>query len=242
MSASLIGGLGSSAFRLAALRHRDIDGSDLALGVDLHGLHAGGKSRSLDEHLDLATARRALQIAEKIPARFAPVAVNAVTLARNVGTQVEFVAVAGAAESLLQTQSGAVDIVGGLASDALGCSVGKRDCAVAGPRSVKTGKWPRLSIAYRHQQHERSADPSSRDSLSEQPGTKQFHIHRLTLFGFMSTCPRCPRIKSFLIRSYCRAESSRCARCAMAPNTSPNCPRPNTMPAMEALLLVAEQD
>jgi len=42
------------------------------------------KSRSLDEHLDLATARRALQIAEKIPARFAPVAVNAVTLARNV--------------------------------------------------------------------------------------------------------------------------------------------------------------
>src|SRR6266702_4545017 len=140
MSASLIGGLGSSAFRLAALRHRDIDGSDLALGVDLHGLlvaggsqrHAGGKSRSLDEHLDLATARRALQIAEKIPARFAPVALNAVTLARNVGTQVEFVAVAGAAESLLQTQSGAVDIVAGLASDALGCSVGKRDCAVAG--------------------------------------------------------------------------------------------------------------
>src|SRR5258708_27245298 len=181
MSASLIGGLGSSAFRLAALRHRDIDGSDLALGVDLHGLLAAGgsqrrKSRSLDEHLDLATARRALQIAEKIPARFAPVAVNAVTLARNVGTQVEFVAVAGAVESLLQTQSGAVDIVAGLASDALGCSVGKRDCAVAGPRSVKTGKWPRLGMAYRHRQHERSADPSSRDSLSQQAGAEQFHI------------------------------------------------------------------
>jgi len=195
MSASLIGGLGSSAFRLAALRHRDIDGSDLALGVDLHGLlaaggsqrHAGGKSRSLDEHLDLATARRALQIAEKIPARFAPVAVNAVTLARNVGTQVEFVAVAGAAESLLQTQSGAVDIVGGLASDALGCSVGKRDCAVAGPRSVKTGKWPRLGMAYRHRQHERSADPSSRDSLSEQPGTKQFHIGLLPCVSLESS-------------------------------------------------------
>src|SRR5712672_733122 len=184
MSASLIGGLGSSAFRLAALRHRDIDGSDLALGVDLHGLlaaggsqrHAGGKSRSLDEHLDLAAARRALQIAEKTPARFAPVAGNAVTLARNLGTQVEFVAVAGAAESLLQTQSGAVDIVAGLASDALGCSVGKRDCAVAGPRSVKTGKWPRLGMAYRHRQHERSADPNSRYSLSQQAGAEQFHI------------------------------------------------------------------
>ncbi len=169
---------------LAALRHRDIDAPDLALGADLHRLlvaggpqrHAGGKSRSLDEHLDLATARRALQIAENIPARFAPVAVNAATLARNVGTQVEFVAVAGATESLLQTQSGAVDIVAGLASDALGCSVGKRDCAVAGPRSAKTGKWPRLGMAYRHRQHERGADPGSLDSLPEQPGTKQFHI------------------------------------------------------------------
>ena len=94
---------------LAALRHRDIDASDLALGVDLHGLlvaggpqrQAGGKSRSLDEHLDLATAGRALQIAENIPARFAPVAGNAVTLARNVAAQVEFVAVAGATEGLL---------------------------------------------------------------------------------------------------------------------------------------------
>jgi hypothetical protein len=63
-----------------------------------------------------------------------------------------------------------------LASDALGCAVGKRDCAVAGPRSVKTGKWPRLGMAYRHRQHERGADPSSLDSLPEQPGTKQFHI------------------------------------------------------------------
>src|SRR5258708_26560479 len=70
----------------------------------------------------MATSRRALKSAENIPARFAPVAGDAVTLARNVGTQVEFVAVAGATESLLQTQSGAVDIVAGLASDALGCS------------------------------------------------------------------------------------------------------------------------
>ena len=174
-----------------ALHHRNVHASDFALGADLNGLfvagglqgQVGGKSRSLDEYLDLATARRALQIAEKIPARFAPVAVNAVTLARNVGTQVEFVAVAGAAESLLQTQSGAVDIVAGPASDALGFSVGKRDCAVAGPRSVKTGKWPRLGMAYRHQQHERGANPRSLDSLSEQPGTKQFHPHRLILFG-----------------------------------------------------------
>ena len=96
---------------LAVPRHRDIDTPDLALGADLHYLlvagrpqrHAGGKSRSLDEHLDLPSARRALQIAENIPTCFAPIAVNAVTLTRNVGAQVEFVAVAGATESLLQT-------------------------------------------------------------------------------------------------------------------------------------------
>src|SRR5258708_39009717 len=123
----------------------------------------------------MATSRRALKSAENIPARFAPVAGDAVTLARNVGTQVEFVAVAGATESLLQTQSGVVDIVAGLASDALSCSVGKRDCAVAGPRSFKTGKWPRLGMAYRHRQHELSAASSSLDSLPEQPGTKHFH-------------------------------------------------------------------
>src|SRR5258706_16213039 len=111
---------------LAAPRHRDIDAPDLALGADLHRLlvaggpqrHAGGKSRSLDEHLDLATARRALQSAENIPARFAPVAGDAVTLALNVGTQVEFLAVAGATEGMFQTHSGAVDVLASLASAA----------------------------------------------------------------------------------------------------------------------------
>src|SRR5712664_2419430 len=79
-----------------AFHHRNRHASDLALGVDLHGLpvavgpqrQVGGKSRSLDEHLDLATARCALEIAENIPARFAPVAGNAVALARNIAAQV----------------------------------------------------------------------------------------------------------------------------------------------------------
>ena len=55
-----------------------------------------GKSRSLDEHVDLAAARRALQVAENIPALFAPVAGNAVTVARHIAAEVELVAVAGA--------------------------------------------------------------------------------------------------------------------------------------------------
>jgi hypothetical protein len=42
-------------------------------------------------------------------------------------------------------------------------------------------------MAYRHRQHERSADPSSRDSLSEQPGTKQFHIGLLPCVSLESS-------------------------------------------------------
>src|SRR5260370_16901380 len=114
---------------LAALRHRDIDAPDLALGADLHRLlvaggpqrHAGGKSRSLDEHLDLATARRALQIAENIPARFAPVAGDAVTLARNVGTQVKFLAVPRSTDSPLHTHAPALYIAPALPSHSLSC-------------------------------------------------------------------------------------------------------------------------
>jgi len=66
------------------------------------------KSRSLDEYFDLPAARRALQIAENVPAPFAPVARNAVTLARHVAAQVEFIAVAGAMQVLLQAEPGAV--------------------------------------------------------------------------------------------------------------------------------------
>ena len=53
----------------AALRHRDGHAPDFALGADLHGLLVAGgpqrqvrsKSGSLDEHVDLAAARGALQ-------------------------------------------------------------------------------------------------------------------------------------------------------------------------------------
>ena len=60
----------------SAPRHRDVDAADLALGVDLDALlgavrpqvQIGGKSGSFDEHVDLAAARGALQIAENIAA------------------------------------------------------------------------------------------------------------------------------------------------------------------------------
>ena len=91
----------------SALHHRDVDAADLALGADLNRLlvaggpqcQVGGKSRRLDEHVDLAAARGALQIAEDVAAGFAPVAGNAVALAGDVAAEIEFVAVAGAMQS-----------------------------------------------------------------------------------------------------------------------------------------------
>src|SRR5690242_20085854 len=83
----------------SGLGHRDLDAADLALGVDLHGLlvavgaqvEVGRKTRGLDKYLDLAAAGGALQIAEDVPALFAPVAGDALTLAGDVARQVELV-------------------------------------------------------------------------------------------------------------------------------------------------------
>jgi hypothetical protein len=170
--------------RASALHHRDGHTPDLALGGDLHGLpvaggrqrQVGGKSRSLDEDVDPSTARGALQIAEDIPAGFAPVAGNTVALAGDVAAQVEFVAVAGAMQILLQPKAITVDLVVGLAAEPLGGSVGKRNRSVAGPCAIKTCKRAGLGVARRYRQHQRGSDACSLDSLSKQAGTKQFHI------------------------------------------------------------------
>src|SRR5215213_5473593 len=168
----------------SGLGHRDLDAADFALGVDLHGLlvaggpqiQVRGKSGSLDKDIDLAAAGGALQIAENIPALLAPVAGDAFALAGDVARQVEFVAVAGAVQILLQAEPVGVDLVVGLAADVLGAAVGKHDCARAAPVSVKAGKRAtRLGMACGGRQQERGADASSCDSLTEQAGTKQFH-------------------------------------------------------------------
>jgi len=78
-------------------------------------------------------------------------------------------------EVLLQAQSGAVDLVVGFASDALGRSVGKRDRSAARPCSVKTGKRARLGVARRHRQQECGADTSNFDRLCKKSHT-ELHI------------------------------------------------------------------
>src|SRR4029077_20959185 len=99
--------------KASALRQRDVDAADLALGLDIHDLlgavgaqvQRGGKTRSLDEHVDGAAAGGALQVAENVAALLAPVAGDAVALAGNVADEVELVAVAGAMQRLLQAEA-----------------------------------------------------------------------------------------------------------------------------------------
>jgi hypothetical protein len=123
----------------SALHHRNGHAPDFALGGDLYGLfvapgpqrEVGGKSRGIDEDVDLAIIDGAQQIAENVPARFAPSPGNLVALARDIAAQVEFVAIAGAMQVLLEARPGAVNLVLGLASDVLGRSVGERNRPVA---------------------------------------------------------------------------------------------------------------
>src|SRR5882724_3265607 len=169
----------------SALDHRDIHTPDLALGVDLHGLlvtggaqgEVGRKSVGFDEHFDLATAGGALQIAEDVAAGFGPVAGDSAALARHVAAQVELVAVAGAMQALLQAQAGTVDLVIGLAADALGRAVGQRNRSGAGPVAVEPCKRPTgLGMTRRYRQHQRGADAGSLNRLSKQTEAEQFHI------------------------------------------------------------------
>src|SRR6266581_5896289 len=109
----------------SGLRQRDVDAADFTLGTDLDDLlgavgpqvQVGGKSGRFDEHVDLSAACGALQIAEDVAALLAPVAGDPVTLAGDVAGKIEFVAVAGAVQVLLQTHPGRVDLVVGLAAD-----------------------------------------------------------------------------------------------------------------------------
>src|ERR1700736_634656 len=119
--------------------HVDRHASNFALRIDRYRLPVAargqgqgrGKSCGLDEYVDPAAAGLALQIAIDIAARFAPRTGDAVALTDHVAAEIEFVAVACAAQALLQAASTAIDFVIGPAANAFGRSVRERNCAAA---------------------------------------------------------------------------------------------------------------
>lgn len=93
----------------------------------------------------------ALKVAEDVAVGLAPIAGDALALAGHVAGEVELVAVRRAVQRLLEAETGASDLVVGLAADALGRAVGERHGAGAGPRAVEAGERPgRLSMACRN--------------------------------------------------------------------------------------------
>ncbi|MGY3466060.1 hypothetical protein ACVW0I_002931 [Bradyrhizobium sp. LM6.11] len=111
----------------------------------------GGEAVGLDEHLDLAAAGGALQIAEDVAVGLAPIAGDALALARHVAGEVELVTVGRTVQRLLEAETGTGDLVVRLAADALGGAVGQRHRAGAGPRAFEACKRSgRLSLACRN--------------------------------------------------------------------------------------------
>src|SRR6478735_5189109 len=178
----------------SAPRHRYVDAADLALGGDLHHLlgavgaqrQIGGKAVGLDEHLDLAATGGALQIAEDVAVGLAPIAGDALALAGHVAGEVELVAVGGAVQRLLETETGAGNLVVRLAADALGGAVGQRYRTRAGPRALKTCKRAgRLSLTCRNREEQHSADAGRLDCQFR--SSKEFHL-KISRFGTTSAC------------------------------------------------------
>lgn len=122
-----------------AAHHVDRYASDLSLRTDRDRLlvaagrqvQGRGETRRLDEDFDLAAASPALQVAIDVAAGFAPGADNAVALGGHIAAEIEFVAIAGATQGLLQAAAAAIDLVTGLAANAFRRSVRKRNGAVA---------------------------------------------------------------------------------------------------------------
>src|SRR5262249_31842485 len=122
----------------------------------------------LHEHLDLAAACGALQIAEHVAAGFAPTPGNPVAVAGHVARQIELVAVARAVQALLQPRAAAVDLVVCLAADALDRAIRQCDRASAGPCTVEASeRTAGLGMSRRDRHHQSDTDARSPNATHE---------------------------------------------------------------------------
>jgi hypothetical protein len=151
----------------------------LALGSDHDGLPVAArrqgdirvKSGRARDDLKIAAAAASLKGSADAPAAFAPGAGKRSTLGDYIAAEIEFVAVAGAEEPLVEAVPTSAHGIGGATSDALGRSVIEGDGTSAGPVAGEAGKRPRLGVAGAagygcHQQRKGCHDQSSYDRES----------------------------------------------------------------------------
>ena len=121
--------------------HRNSDALELALGLDRHRLlvaarrqrDACGESGRRRGDVKNAAAGVSLDGPVDVPAGFAPGPGNRGPLCREVGDDIEFVAVAGAGQALLKAIAAGAHGVRCTAANAFGRPVVERDRARAGP-------------------------------------------------------------------------------------------------------------
>jgi len=103
----------------------------LALGADGHGLfvavrrqgNVGGESGGVGNDLEIAVAAMSLDISVDAAAAFAPCALERAVLGDHIAFEIEFIAVAGAGQGLIETRPIRSDRVRRAAPDSLRRSV-----------------------------------------------------------------------------------------------------------------------
>jgi hypothetical protein len=127
----------------------------LARGPDHDGLpvaarrqrDVGVKSGRAGQHLEVAVAAAALERSVDPSAGFAPGPGKRSTLGDHIAPEIEFVAVAGAEQVLVEAVPASAHGIIGTTSDPLGRSVIEGNGASAGPVASHAGKRPRLGVA-----------------------------------------------------------------------------------------------
>src|ERR1700730_2183581 len=146
-------------------RQCDRGAPELALGSDHDGLPVAArgqgdvrvKSGRARDNLKIAAAAASLKGSADATAAFAPGAGKRSALGDHIAAEIEFVAVAGAEEPLVEAVAASAHSVGGTTSDFLGRSVIEGHGTAAGPVAGHAGERSRLGVAgavgyRRHQQ------------------------------------------------------------------------------------------
>src|SRR5882724_1459092 len=157
-------------------RQCDRGAPELALGSDHDGLLVAARGQGdirvesgcARDNLKIAAAAASLKGSADATAAFAPGAGKRSALGDDIAAEIEFVAVAGAEEPLVEAVAASAHSVGGTTSDFLGRSVIEGDGTAAGPVAGHAGERPRLGVAgavgyRRHQQRKGGDDQSSDD-------------------------------------------------------------------------------
>src|ERR1700738_4593423 len=154
--------------RRAGLRtgQRDRGASEHALGSDHDRLlvAAGGQGEVCREpggagdDLKGAAAGASFEVAVDATAGFAPGPGEGPSLGEHIAGKIEFVAVAGAGEALMEAVAAGAHRIGCAAPNSFGRAVVESDGPAAGPIAGQAGERPRLRVAGRRRDHKKRDD------------------------------------------------------------------------------------